>query len=92
MELTWTDPPPPAQTGKSNLGHRRSKYWKIFAELEKKPGVWAIIDPSSKASTHAIYALCRRYSLPFEVASRSNPDGTYAIYARRKENDAQEEE
>lgn len=92
MELTWTDPPPPPMTGKSNLGHKRSKYWDILAALEAKPGQWAVVDPSSKASTHAMYALCRRHELPFEFATRSNPDGTYTIYARRKETDAQEEE
>ncbi len=90
MEVVW-ESPPPRSTGKSNLGRKRSKYWTLIEELEARPGEWALIDPASTKNLSPLYAICRRHKLPFEFATRTNPDGTYAHYARRKETDVQEE-
>jgi hypothetical protein len=90
MEVVWESPPPPS-TGKSNLGRKRSKHWDLIEALEARPGEWALIDPAAAKALSPMYAICRRHKLPFEFASRANADGTYSIYARRKETHAQEE-
>lgn len=82
MDISW-EAPPPAQTGALNKGIKRSKYWDVLDELEKNPGEWACVDKRSASPSSPIYALIRNNSLPFEVATRKNVDGTFAIYARR---------
>lgn len=91
MDITW-ESPPPAKTGLANKGQKRSKHWKVLEVLEQNPGQWALIDPAAASGVSPVYGLARRNNLPFESVSRRNPDGTYSIYARRKEDNAKEEE
>lgn len=83
MDISW-ESPPPSLTGAANKGIRRSKYWDILEELEKKPGEWALILKDHAVPSSPIYSLIRTNRLPFEVVTRKNDDGTFAIYARRK--------
>lgn len=91
MEIVW-ESPPWAKTGQGNLGQQRSKYWKFIYALSERPGEWALIDPASEKALTPMYAICRRNKLPFEFATRKNSDGTYSIYARRKEDSSEEKE
>lgn len=82
MNLSW-ESPPPAQTGSANKGRRRSAYWEVLDELEKNPGKWALIEKEHNGASSPLYALVRNNRLPFEVSTRKNDNGTFAIYARR---------
>lgn len=90
MNISWQDPPP-SGTGVSNRGRKRSKYWDVLDELSKHPGKWAIVEDKVINPTGGLYSIVRYNKLPFEVTTRKNPDGTFAIFARKKETSAKEE-
>lgn len=73
-EIIWQAPPPKAK----GAGRKPGRMAAFVAELEKRPGAWAIYPYSTNPGTGA--QLKSRYSL--DVTYRSRPDGTCDIYAR----------
>ena len=69
--VEWEDPPPSRTNG------AREAFW---AALDANPGRWAIYRRDAKSSgTGLTFIRARGY----ETTSRTNPDGTFTIYARK---------
>lgn len=71
--VVWQDPPP------ASGGPGSEKWARIFAELHKRPGEWALVAEGKKAGG-GLAAIARRKGI--ETTSRKRVDGTYDIYMR----------
>lgn len=92
MDITWEEPPKRG-TGRGNTqGKKWSPNWEILRSLDGNPGKWAKVIEGNSFPGSSLYLLIKKYDLPYEVTVRKNEQGTYDVYARRKENSATEEE
>lgn len=80
MTLQFIDPPAPTRGINANV------WAPIFAELREQPGDWAIVVPATTSASTAMNIKLGKLGgakpHEYEATSRSNHDGTYAIYAR----------
>lgn len=86
--IVWENPPEPRGRGNPHPTHR-SKWVPLLTPLMERPSEWARVDIRSTAKRAGAMANALRrgkaVTLPpgqWEFTSRSQPDGTGAIYAR----------
>lgn len=87
-EILWENPPEPVARGNPHAV-RRSKWVPLLTPLMDRPTEWARVDirPTGKRAGAMAGALRKGKSViippgRWEFTSRTQPDGTGAIYAR----------